>query len=602
MLSKLALGGLKNRFRDYAVLFSGLVIASAVFYMFMALATNTSFLKKNSPIGFTPFIFGFGAVLLAIITLVYIVYANSFLLSMRQRDYAMFMMLGAKGRKIGQLIFLETVTVGIMATIGGILIGMVGTLFIGKWIIAALHAPATGFSPIWVPAILWTIGFFFVLFLLSAMYNAAKLLKTPMLQLLHQAQTPNRIKQRKSSFALQIVLGVILLAIGYYSMANVPKFQLMAIPLALVTIVLGTYFLFNSVFVALISLMKRNRTFAAKQLHTFTLSQLSFRIRDYTRILSVVAMLFALALGAITVGMGFTHDIPKLASQSTVYDVTVASPNAATRAEINKLQDVTAKQQYELKSDAKTVYISKAKLDAHPLEIKAVDKGINAPNIKVTSQNFEKLIELYPGAFGIFIGNNRGKQMKVADAATFAKLGNPETLTTIKVKDFNQNYDTIQRIVTLQQHQYPRLWSSNGDQKFVFYAVVNGLYSGLAFMGFFLGIAFLAMLASTLMFKILSGANYDKNRYLMLQKIGARPRVLRRSIRQEIGALFLLPGVVGIVHVLFGLQLFKTLLSEPYGHLLVPFALFIVLYGLYYLATVWIYQSIVINKNLASKS
>ncbi len=279
MLSKLALGGLKNRFRDYAVLFSGLVIASAVFYMFMALATNTSFLKKNSPIGFTPFIFGFGAVLLAIITLVYIVYANSFLLSMRQRDYAMFMMLGAKGRKIGQLIFLETVTVGIMATIGGILIGMVGTLFIGKWIIAALHAPATGFSPIWVPAILWTIGFFFVLFLLSAMYNAAKLLKTPMLQLLHQAQTPNRIKQRKSSFALQIVLGVILLAIGYYSMANVPKFQLMAIPLALVTIVLGTYFLFNSVFVALISLMKRNRTFAAKQLHTFTLSQLSFRIR-----------------------------------------------------------------------------------------------------------------------------------------------------------------------------------------------------------------------------------------------------------------------------------------------------------------------------------
>ena len=602
MLSKLALGGLKNRFRDYAVLFSGLVIASAVFYMFMALATNTSFLKKNSPIGFTPFIFGFGAVLLAIITLVYIVYANSFLLSMRQRDYAMFMMLGAKGRKIGQLIFLETVTVGIMATIGGILIGMVGTLFIGKWIISALHAPATGFSPIWVPAILWTLGFFFVLFLLSAMYNAAKLLKTPMLQLLHQAQTPNRIKQRKSSFALQIVLGVILLAIGYYSMANVPKFQLMAIPLALVTIVLGTYFLFNSVFVALISLMKRNRTFAAKQLHTFTLSQLSFRIRDYTRILSVVAMLFALALGAITVGMGFTNDIPKLASQSTVYDVTVASPNAATRAEINKLQDVTAKQQYELKSDAKTVYISQTELDAHPLEIKAVDKGINAPNIKVTSQNFEKLIELYPGAFGIFIGNNRGKQMKVADAATFAKLGNPETLTTIKVKDFNQNYDTIQKIVTLQQHQYPRLWSSNGDQKFVFYAVVNGLYSGLAFMGFFLGIAFLAMLASTLMFKILSGANYDKNRYLMLQKIGARPRVLRRSIRQEIGALFLLPGVVGIVHVLFGLQLFKTLLSEPYGHLVVPFALFIVLYGLYYLATVWIYQSIVINKNLASKS
>ena len=140
MLTKLALGGLKNRFRDYAVLFSGLVIASAVFYMFMSLATNTSFLKKNSPIGFTPFIFGFGAVLLAIITLVYIVYANSFLLSMRQRDYAMFMMLGAKGRKIAQLIFLETVAIGLLATVAGILVGMVGTTFVGQWLINTLHA------------------------------------------------------------------------------------------------------------------------------------------------------------------------------------------------------------------------------------------------------------------------------------------------------------------------------------------------------------------------------------------------------------------------------------------------------------------------------
>jgi putative ABC transport system permease protein len=602
MLTKLALGGLKNRFRDYAVLFSGLVIASAVFYMFMALATNTSFLTKNSPIAFTPFIFGFGAILLAIITLVYIVYANSFLLSMRQRDYAMFMMLGAKGRKIGQLVFLETVVIGLLATVAGIAIGMVGTTFIGQWLIKTLHAPATGFSAIWVPAILWTLGFFIILFIFSAIYNAGKLLKTPMMALLHQAQTPNRIKQRKASFVIQIVLGLVLLAIGYYSMANIAVFQLMAIPIALVTIVAGTYFLFNSVFVALISLMKRNKKFAAKQLHTFTLSQLSFRIRDYTRILSVVSILFALALGAITVGLGFTHDIPMLVNQTTVYDVTVTSPNAATRAEVNKLQGVTAKHQYTLKSDAKTVYISKAAIDAHPLEIKANDKGLNAPAIKITSRNFDRVIERYPTAFGVFIGNNRGKQLKVADAATFAKLGNAQTLTTIKVKDFNQNYDTIQKIVTMQQHQYPRLGDSNTDQKIAFYDIINGMYSGLAFMGFFLGIAFLAMLASTLMFKILSGANYDQSRYLMLQKIGARPQALRRSIRQEIGALFLLPGLVGIVHVLFGLQMFKTLLSQPYANLLVPFGLLIVLYGLYYLATVWIYQSIVINKDLAAKA
>ncbi|EPC52546.1 hypothetical protein Lpp123_09796 [Lacticaseibacillus paracasei subsp. paracasei Lpp123] len=44
------------------------------------------------------------------------------------------------------------------------------------------------------------------------------------------------------------------------------------------------------------------------------------------------------------------------------------------------------------------------------------------------------------------------------------------------------------------------------------------------------------------------------------------------------------------------------MLRAPYGHLALPFGLFIVLYALYYLATVWMYQSIVINKNLAEKA
>lgn len=86
MLNKLAIGGIKHRIRDYSVLFSGLMIAAAIFYMFMSLAMNKDFLNSNSPAAATVFIFGFGAVLLAIITVVYINYANKFLLSMRQKD------------------------------------------------------------------------------------------------------------------------------------------------------------------------------------------------------------------------------------------------------------------------------------------------------------------------------------------------------------------------------------------------------------------------------------------------------------------------------------------------------------------------------------
>ncbi|KFN92208.1 permease component of an ABC superfamily antimicrobial peptide transporter [Tetragenococcus muriaticus PMC-11-5] len=43
MLLKLSLTGLKGRWRDYVVLFSGLMIAAGIFYMFQSMASNDAF-------------------------------------------------------------------------------------------------------------------------------------------------------------------------------------------------------------------------------------------------------------------------------------------------------------------------------------------------------------------------------------------------------------------------------------------------------------------------------------------------------------------------------------------------------------------------------
>lgn len=600
MLRKLALGGIRSRFRDYAVLFSGLVIASAVFYMFLALATNTAFLKSNSFIALTSFVFYFGEVLLVIITVVYIVYANTFLMSMRQRDYAMFMMLGAKGRKIAQLIFIETVSVGLLATVVGTGVGIGLTTAAGHLLINMLHAPATHFNPVWGPAVLWTFVFFLGMFVLAAFVNAGKLLKTPVLQLLHADTTPNRLQQKRSVLVLQAIGAIVLLAIGYWAMSQLGTLQLMGIGLALVTIVMGTYLLFNASLVALIAWLKR-RHFAARGLHNFTLSQLSFRIRDYTRILAVVAMLFALALGAITVGLGFQAEIPALVNQQAVYDVVTVAPNAATRTQVAKLTGVTATQHYQEKTDRHYVYLDASALARHPVQLMDYQNG-KTVRVKVTAANWEKYADMASQQLSTFrVPADADRQFKLVPAARFAQLAGPtRTVTTYQVADFGANYAPIKAIVAAQAKQHGIKSATQSGQKFYSYELVNGMFSGLAFMGFFLGIAFLAMLASTLMFKILSGASYDAKRYLMLQKIGVRPRLLRASVRQEIGALFLFPGLLGVVHVLFGLKMFTGLLRHPYGNLLVPFSIFIVLYVVYYLLTVWLYESIVIHRDVTA--
>jgi len=126
----------------------------------MSIATNSTFLKGALVIAFktTQFVFVFGIALLAIITFVYIVYANSFLLSMRQKDYGMYMMLGARTSKIGRLIFTETLVVGLLATLLGTVLGVGLTQGVSSVLISQLGLQIHKFVGFYLPALLWTIA------------------------------------------------------------------------------------------------------------------------------------------------------------------------------------------------------------------------------------------------------------------------------------------------------------------------------------------------------------------------------------------------------------------------------------------------------------
>ncbi|KRN28197.1 hypothetical protein IV38_GL001650 [Lactobacillus selangorensis] len=596
MLTKLSLNGIKSRFKEYVVLFSGLIMASAIFYMFEALATNKSFVKANSIISMASIVFQFGSVLLGIIAFVYVLYANTFLMSMRQRDYGTFMMLGAKRHKISQLIFAETFLIGFGSTVIGILIGTGLTAGLSGLLLKQMDITVAHFHAFYLPAVGVTMLFFAVLFLLAALLNCRKLLKTPLLQLLHDDKQPTRVQKAGRGQVIKSILGLVLVAIGYYAMAHLEQLQINAIPIALVTIVFGTYFLFDAVFISLLQLLKRNPTFAFHRLNDFTLAQLNFRIRSYTKVLSMVAILFAMALGAITVGIGYQREIPLVTKTVSAYDVLVQNPTAQEKKLLNQMklsQDLTL----SYKTDAKNVYFDQNDLDAQTVETMYHAKNqYNQTHVQSTTT---AELQKNPGLLSEFAGAvNSNKMPQIVSHAQFQKMTAPtETVRAVHSQNFNQSLPTLKQIQKLQVAQLPA--GMNAFQmggRLSSYQTAKALFGGMEFMGLFLGIAFLAMLASCLMFKILSGAANDKQRYQMLAKIGTRRSWLQHSIRVEILTLFALPGIAGIIHVLFGLQMFTLIMDAPYADLWIPFSLFIVLYALYYILTVVLYQRIVLPK------
>lgn len=620
MLWKLSLTGIKSRFKDYLVLFSGLTFASAIFYMFMTLATNPAFLKGSLSIAFkiTQIVFSFGIALLSIITFVYIVYANSFLLSMRQKDYGMYMMLGARTSKIGRLIFAETLVVGLLATLLGTVLGVGLTQGVSSVLISQLGLQIHKFVGFYLPALLWTIAFFAILFFLAAFWNRHKLVKSNVINLLHEEQKPVKLHRNKLWKFIEAILGIALLAIGYWAMMHAAKLGTKTIPIAFFTIVFGSFFTFDSFFTAIIDLLRKNLAYKYKKLHSFTLGQLKFRLSDYTRILSTVSLLFALALGAITVGLNF-NNMTEQSMQSTYYDVVLYGHNKKVDNQLKKVSvKSTTPFDYKMvvegkgKEKNRVLYISENQLENNKIMYQRYSRknGMNhydTRRITVNDLKNKKSSPVNDAEYQLMsLTPYAGAQVKVVSQNQYNQVNAKENkIELLRVNNFRSNFNNVEKLQNLSATQMMSSPKVDKDainvnlsnSKSAQYRLVSSMTSGFEFMGFFLGLAFLAMLASTLMFKVLSGANSDKPRYQMLWKVGTRKSLLKASIAKEIGILFALPAALGVVDVLFGLQLFKSILGmNTYDKLWIPFTIFGVLYVLYYLLTVVLYQHIVLQK------
>ena len=602
MIWKLSVTGIKNRLKDYLVLFSGLIVASMIFYMFLSIATNPVFISKDvyGREAYLNYIFTFGIILLVIITSVYLVYANSFLLSMRKHDYGMYMMLGAKSTRIGLLIFSETLLTGFLAVLLGITLGLGLTTIVTKVLVGKLGLEITHYKAILPSAIIGTLLFFVIIFLLGALGNMRKLTRTPIIDLLHEDQTPINLNHHPVLRGIEAICGVLLLAVGYYVMTLPANYIYLLIPTALVTIIVGSFFVFNGVFTAIINYLLNKKSFSYRGINEFTLGQLKFRLQSYTKVLTMISILFALALGAITVGLNF-GSMKDETQKSFYYDATIVSQTPAVKKAEAKLT-ITNKQTYHYKEKGMHLYFNRAEFEKQPLKEMAVyfhDNQDNSPTYKVKTLATAKLDKPQTTENSIFsqmVPNGLPKKIHLVSPKRWLSIdGQEKFVSYINVKDFVHDFPVINQIQKQQLRENRDYKDTYLNSKPYYYSNVLGFTSAFEFMGFFLGIAFLTMLASTLMFKVLSGAASDKVRYQMLHEIGARPRLLRSSVRKEIGTLFTMPAILGIVDVLCGLQLFRSLLKSPYHNIWIPFTIFIVLYLGYYLLTVTLYEKIVLT-------
>lgn len=130
----------------------------------------------------------------------------------------------------------------------------------------------------------------------------------------------------------------------------------------------------------------------------------------------------------------------------------------------------------------------------------------------------------------------------------------------------------------------------DGMTKITIYESSVGLASIVTFIAIYLGIIFLIAGAALLALKELAESTDNRQRYAILDKIGADKRMQRRALLGQMGIFFGMPMLVAVIHSIFGIQYAHGLLSmyvegDLMVSILVTALVLLFVYGGYFAAT-----------------
>lgn len=291
--ARLALANIKSQHRLYVPYIMAAAGCSAMFYILMFLLCGDGLLKIKSTS--LPFVLTLGAVVVGLFSAIILVYANSFVMKQRKREFGLYSVLGMERRHISRILFIETLVADFAALVAGLGVGILLSKLVLLFFAKAIRIGIPfGFE---IPpfAIAATLLLFGAIFLLTFIINATRIRLTGTLALINSASVGE--KEPKSKWLLTII-GVIAL-IGGYGMAvfiTNPAYALVFFFFAVILVIIATYCLFTAGSVTLLKRLKRTPSFYYKAKNFISTSGLLYRMKQNAAGLANICILSTMVL------------------------------------------------------------------------------------------------------------------------------------------------------------------------------------------------------------------------------------------------------------------------------------------------------------------
>ncbi|MGM1050292.1 MAG: FtsX-like permease family protein [Bacillota bacterium] len=647
---------IKRDFRLYAIYFISMLIGVIIHFTFSSLMFNDDILaaiknKNNFQLGVS-----ITSVVVFLFIIFFILYANSFFLKQRKKEFGMYLLYGMSERQITLMVFLETCFLSAISLVSGILIGGLLSKFFGMLLMNLMQYDEVISFAFPIEAVGSIILLFVVLIGIISIQSYLSVRRVQLVELFHAKAKMDKPLKFSAWLAL---CSILLLATAFFLITRKGdsvfwKDYTMASMIAVtVGMIGGTYLFFRQFFGWILEKISRGKKYYEGN-KMLWISSLRFSIRGNTLNLTFISLFSALIIFLVGfVAINYTVQFYS-AGREFPNHIAFASQDEKTQKQIEQLIE----EDHPITGHERIEGIS-----AKPVTDRGIAYGAGTDNFteefllfsesqfndivsmrgdnrQVNVQDQEAVVLALPGAKPIKFTESNQPQFTVnlKEETTFNLVEIKDYALLSKATDSSGDVGLKPSVLIISDEALERLKQGEALASFdiyqiedarnsndlshkvhdlvsktpgTYYSAFVDLYSInietsslLLFSTAFLAVIALFALGSIIYFKQLREATEEQRQYSILRKIGVDDKEMKRVIRKQLLFVFLPPILLGMLHSWFLLVYpsmeevkdFPQITSIISAVLILYFAI----YTLFYLSSASVYYKIVTAKNAMS--
>ena len=635
MIWSITKSNIKKNFPLYRIYFLATIGLLSIFIAFLNFISDKIIAEKIGDSGQALVIANGSLLFLIVFLVVFLIYFNNFFVKKRSQDLGVLAILGFSKRELTKLLTLENLVILVLSYLVSLLLGP--TLYFLA-VLVITHLLDLTMEVQWfitVKEIIESLGILVVVFLINFITNGVIIAKQSLIEFVNfskKAEKKIRIRKVRAIIAITaLLLSYVLCLTTVFSSTRKMLLSVGIVPISLliiILVILGSIFTIRYVLTFVISFLKEKKKRLYRPLSNIIYPKFNYRIATKNKLLTVLGGLLTLTVsvtGIMVMLYAYSlNGIERLTPSAIEYNVesengqvnvtNILENGQVSLVDINLLRLNTNPEVTITESGQTIPYFDIINYS----DYKELMKAQGRKNSIEGSESLPLLINYFPTeiSLGKTFNLENAYDVTVKQVSTNNVFSFSTSVTTLVVSDklyaelssrFPEkkmtirtfNGDSIRSSETFynQFSTVPDVISSYSRE----HTVKTANIATYIFITF-LSILFIICTGSILYFTSLIEIMENKEEYSYLSKLGYSKKMINRIVGYEIGILFLIPVLIGIINGSMLLIFYKYLFMDTLvaGNIIMLSLLlflffFLIIYGTFYLLTLRSVKSIINN-------